>query len=67
MTNGMRQGRSHEGVPDGDLMIVEVTVRLYPGPGAGDRSFPPRGWSPSGTAIFPEGDSRHSLMLARAE
>jgi hypothetical protein len=42
MADPMRKGRSYEGLPEGDP-IVEVTVRLYPGPGAGDPSWPPRG------------------------
>ncbi len=32
MTDGRRLGRSREGVPEGEPLI-EVTIRLYPGPG----------------------------------
>ncbi len=32
MTEGRRLGRSREGVPEGDP-VIEVTIRLYPGPG----------------------------------
>jgi hypothetical protein len=56
MANGMRQGRSHEGVPDGDP-IIEVTVRLFPRPGAGTPSYPPRGGPFNGATIdwsYPE-------------
>ncbi len=42
MTDGRRLGRSREGVPEGDP-VIEVTIRLYPGPGKPrDPSFPPR-------------------------
>jgi hypothetical protein len=56
MTSDRRQGRSHEGVPKGDPMI-EVTVRLFPGRGAGDPSWPPQGGPFSGATIewsYPE-------------
>jgi hypothetical protein len=56
MTSDRRRGNSHEGVPKGDPMI-EVTVRLFPGPGADDPSFPPRGGPFSGATIewsYPE-------------
>jgi hypothetical protein len=56
MTDPMRKGRSHEGVPDGDP-ILEVTVRLFPGPGAGDPSYPPHGGPFNGATIdwsYPE-------------
>ena len=55
MADPIRKGRSHEGVPDGDL-TVEVTVRLY-GPAAGDPSWPPRGGPFNGATIdwsYPE-------------
>jgi len=61
----MRQGRSHEGVPHGDPMI-EVTVRLVPGPGADDPSFPPRGGPFGGATIdwsYP--DHLHARALTR--
>jgi hypothetical protein len=62
----MRNGRSHEGVPDGDP-IVEVTVRLYPRPGAGDPSGPPRGGPSNGATIdwsYPE--HLHERALTRS-
>ena len=49
--------RSHEGVPVGEPLI-EVIVRLYPGPGADDPSWPPKGGPFSGATIdwsYPEG------------
>jgi hypothetical protein len=65
MTNGMRKGRSHEGLPDGDP-ILEVTVRLFPGPGTGDPSYPPHGGPFNGATIdwsYPE--HLHDRALTR--
>ena len=65
MTNGIRQGRSHEGVPDGDP-VIEVTVRLFPGPGAGSPSYPPRGGPFTGATVdwsYPE--HLHERALTR--
>jgi hypothetical protein len=56
MTSDRRQGRSHHGVPKGDPLI-EVTIRIFPGPGADDPSYPPRGGPFSGDTIewsYPE-------------
>jgi hypothetical protein len=56
MASDRRQGKSHEGIPEGDPMI-EVTVRLFPRSGAGEPSFPPRGGPFSGATIewsYPE-------------
>jgi hypothetical protein len=50
MSNEMRRGRSHEGVPTGD-QIIEVTVRLFLRPAAADLSFPPRGGPFTGATI----------------
>jgi hypothetical protein len=50
MTNGIRRGRSHEGVPSGD-QVVEVTVRLFLRSGAADPSFPPRGGPFTGATV----------------
>jgi hypothetical protein len=41
MTSDRRQGRSHEGVPEGDP-VIEVTVRLFPGRRSGYPSRPAR-------------------------
>ena len=65
MANDRRQGRSHEGVPKGDPMI-EVTVRLFPGPGAEDPSYPPQGGPFNGVTIewsYPE--HLHARALTR--
>jgi len=46
--------------------MIEVTVRLFPGPGAGDPSFPPRGGPFSGATIdwsYP--DHLHARALTR--
>jgi hypothetical protein len=65
MTDGIRHGRSHEGVPAGDP-VIEVTVRLFPRSGAGDLSFPPRGGPFCGATIdwrYP--DHLHERALTR--
>lgn len=65
MTDGMRHGRSHEGVPDGDP-IIEVTVRLFPRSGADDRSRRPDGGPFGGATIgwsYPE--HLHERALTR--
>src|SRR5258708_19531237 len=64
-TNGRRQGRSHEGVPNGDP-IIEVTVRLFPATSAGGPSWPPKGGPFSGATIewsYP--DHLHERALTR--
>jgi hypothetical protein len=46
--------------------MIEVTVRLFPGPGAGDPSFPPQGGPFSGATIewsYPE--HLHNRALTR--
>jgi hypothetical protein len=56
MTDGMRLGRSHEGVPNGDE-IIEVTVRLFLRSDADDLSWPPHGGPFTGATInwsYPE-------------
>ena len=66
MTSDWRRGRSHEGVPKGDPMI-EVTIRMFPGRGAEDPSFPPQGGPFSGATIewsYPE--HLHGRALTRA-
>jgi hypothetical protein len=50
MTNGRRNGSSHEGVPDGDPLI-EVTVRLFARPGGPEPAWPPAGSPFSGATI----------------
>lgn len=50
MTDGMRHGTAHEGVPDGDP-VIEVTVRLFPRAGADDLSWPPSGGPFTGATI----------------
>lgn len=50
MTSDRREGRSREGVPTGDP-VIEVTVRLFPGPRAEDPSWPPDGGPFSGATI----------------
>jgi len=65
MTSDRREGRSREGVPAGDPMI-EVTVRIFPGPGAADPSWPPRGGPFSGATVawsYPE--HLHGRALTR--
>jgi hypothetical protein len=65
MADPMRKGRSHEGAPDGDP-VVEVTVRLYPGPSADDPSWPPSGGPFNGATIewsYP--DHLHERALTR--
>jgi hypothetical protein len=64
-TNGRRQGRSHEGVPNGDP-IIEVTVRLFPATSAGGPSGPPKGGPFGGATIewsYP--DHLHERALTR--
>ena len=65
MTRDRREGRSREGRPAGDPMM-EVTVRLFPGTGAADPSWPPHGGPFSGATIawsYPE--HLHGRALTR--
>jgi len=65
MTSGMRHGKSHEGVPDGEP-IIEVTVRLYPRSDDRDPSWPPRGGPFTGATVdwsYP--DHLHERALSR--
>ena len=65
MTSGRREGRSREGVPAGDP-VIEVTVRLFPGPGAQDPSWPPHGGPFSGaTVTWSYPDHLHGRALTR--
>jgi hypothetical protein len=68
MASDRRQGKSHEGVPEGDPMI-EVTVRLFPRPGGAEPSFPPRGGPFSGATVewsYPEHLHGRALTRDRA-
>jgi hypothetical protein len=65
MTSGRRQGRSREGTPAGEP-VIEVTVRLFPRPGAEDPSWPLQDGPFSGATItwsYPE--HLHERALSR--
>ena len=65
MTSDRRQGRSREGVPEGEP-VIEVTVRLFPRPWTGEPPMPPKGHPFSGATIewsYPE--HLHERALTR--